>query len=81
MLKRITELVNYADTYGASLYNITPPAYREPADYSDAVTSAWQQALESAAKSLHAIRDLEQLLTEKVKKLEARESVAQHSPG
>ncbi|HEY3393753.1 MAG TPA: hypothetical protein VGK58_13665 [Lacipirellulaceae bacterium] len=76
MLKRVSELVAYADAFGAQLYAITPSQYLERHDSSDPLAAAWLDALERAAHSLHAVSALKTLLAEKVARAEAAAATA-----
>jgi hypothetical protein len=72
MLRRITELEQRADAFGAELYDLAPKQYLERSNTGDSLGVAWRDAVVSAATALNSMKALTEMLTQRVKKVEAK---------
>ena len=70
MLKRVDELAARAFDLGNELFSLMPAQYRESPNANDRIGEAWRHALDSATSSCIAIRDLRELIAEKVARAE-----------
>jgi hypothetical protein len=71
-LKRIEELIQRANAYGHDLFDLMPAQYHDRRHQRGPTSAAWHAALEAAARSLVAVRELRKLVAEKVASAQER---------